>query len=128
MSDIKIPKTLGACADRLYKLREDRLKKQKEVDALVAEESAIKNHIIDTLPRSEASGVTGRVGRITINEKVVPRVEDWDAFYKHIAKTKAFELLQRRVSDTAVKERWEDGKKVPGIDGFNVKYVSVTKA
>lgn len=126
-AEIKIPKTLGACADRLYALKALKSAAQKAVDALAEEESAIKNHLIENLPKSEASGVAGKVARAMIITQNVPQVKDWDAFYEHVRKTKSFDLLQRRVSDAAVKERWENGKKVPGVETFTVVKVSLNK-
>ena len=123
----KFPKALGACADRLFTLREQRLNAQKEVDKLASEESAIKEHIINTLPKSEASGVAGKLARVTVVTKQVPQVKDWDKFYAHVKKTGQFELLQRRLTDAAIKERWEAGKQVPGVESFNAVTVSINK-
>lgn len=122
-----IPKTLGACADTLYATREQRLTEQKDVAALGDYEKAIKEHLIAVLPKSDARGVSGKVAKATIVTKTIPIVEDWDAFYKYVKKTGQFELLQRRLNDAAVQERWEAGKKIPGVGVFNAVSVSVTK-
>lgn len=123
----KFPKALGACADRLYQLRAQRLSVQKQVDELWAEEKALKSHIIDTLPKSEASGVAGKLARVTVVTKDIPQVKDWDTFYKYVKKTGQFDLLQRRLTDTAVKERWEAGKEIPGVEHFKAVTVSLNK-
>lgn len=123
----KFPKAMGACADRLYQLRQKRLEIQKEVDKVAAEESALKEHIINTLPKSEASGVAGKVARVTVVTKEVPQVEDWGVVYKHVKKTGQFDLLQRRLTDAAIKERWAHGKEIPGIKRFQVVTVSINK-
>lgn len=123
----KFPKTMGACADRLYELRQKRLDEQKKVDAIEAEEKALKEHIINTLPKSEASGVAGKVARVTVITKEVPQVEDWDAFYKFVKKNNAFDLMQKRLTDTAIKERWENGKEIPGVKHFQATTVSLNK-
>jgi hypothetical protein len=123
----KFPKALGACADRLFTVRQQRLEIQKQVDLLQSEESAIKEHIINTLPKSEASGVAGKLARVTVVSKQVPQVKDWDAFYKHVKKSGDFDLLQRRLTDSAIKERWEAGKEVPGVEHFNAISVSINK-
>lgn len=123
----KFPKAMGACADRLFELREKRLEEQKKVDAIEAEEKAIKEHIIQNLPKSEASGVAGKVARVTVITKQVPQVKDWDVFYKHVKKTGEFELLQRRLTDTAIRERWDAGKQVPGVESFNAVTLSINK-
>lgn len=123
----KLPKTLGACADQLFTVRQQRLEIQKQIDELQAQESALKEHIINTLPKSEASGVAGKLARVTVVTKQVPQIKDWDAFYKHVKKTGDFELMQRRLADTAIKERWEAGKEVPGVEHFNAVTVSINK-
>lgn len=123
----KVPKTLGACADRLYELRNKRLVLQKEAESIEEEEKALKLHIINNLPKSDASGISGKLCRVSINVKEVPQVKDWDVLYKHIIKTKSFELLQRRLSDVAVKERWNDEKEVPGVEHFSVVTVAMNK-
>ena len=127
MDTFKLPKSLGACADRLYELRQRRLAVQKEVDKLAAEEAALREHIINTLPKSEASGIAGKLARVTVITKQVPQVKDWDAFYKFVKKTGSFDLLQRRLTDQAMKERWEAGKEVPGVEHFNAVSISLNK-
>jgi hypothetical protein len=123
----KFPKALGACADKLFELRNKRLAEQKKVDEISAEESALKNHIIENLPKSEASGVAGKLARVTVVTKQIPQVKDWDAFYKYVKKTGSFDLMQKRLTDAAIKERWEAGKEVPGVEHFNAVSVSINK-
>lgn len=123
----KFPKALGACADKLYELREKRLAMQKAVDEVEAEEKALKEHLIQTLPKSEAGGVAGKLCRVTIVKKKVPQVKDWDKFYAHIKKTGQFDLLGRTVGAAAIKERWEAGKIVPGVENFEAISISINK-
>ena len=123
----KIPKTAGACADRLYELKRLKSEAQKVVDAIDEEFAAIKEHIINTLPKSEASGVAGKTARVSVVVKDVCQVENWDEVWKYIIKNKAYDLMQRRVADAAVKARWEDGKQVPGVVKFNAVTISLNK-
>lgn len=123
----KIPKALGACADLLYELKAQRSAAQKAVDEIEDHEKAIKEYIINTLPKSEASGVAGRVARVSVVIKELPQVEDWDKFYAHIKKTGSFELLSKALGRTAIVERWDAGKAVPGVAKFNAVSVSLNK-
>lgn len=123
----KFPKTLGACADRLFELRAKRQSAQKVADEIEAEEKAMKAHIIDNLPKSEASGVAGKLCRVTAVTKEIPQLKDSEAFFKYVKKTGRFDLMQRRLSDAAIKEMWDDGKEVPGIDHFNAVTLSINK-
>lgn len=122
----KIPRTLGACADRLLDIASIKSGFNKRQDALKEEEVAIKQHLIDNLPISEAEGVTGKRANALITRKSVPSVKDWDKFYKHILKTKDFSLMQKRLSEAAIKDRWEAKEEVPGVEAFVVVGVSVT--
>lgn len=122
-----LPKTLGGCADKLMRLRDERQELTKKIDAIKAHENAIKEKLIEELPKDDAQGVTGKLARVTIKTKKVGTVKDWSALYEYIRKKKDFSLLQRRLSDAAVKEQWEAGKKIPGVEPFNVIQVSLTK-
>jgi len=127
-SKLRMPKTIGACADLLYKLRDEKAAAKKVVDAIEADEKMVKEYIIQTLPKSNAEGVTGKVANVAVVRKEVPQVKDWDKFYAHVKRTNAWDLMQRRLSDSAVKERWEAGKKIPGVEVFTAVSVSCTKA
>ena len=124
---VKFPKSLAVCADKYYQLREKRLAMQKEVDILKAEETAYCNHLIDSIPKSEATGVAGKICRVSVKTDKVPRVEDWDKFYAHIKKTGEFDLLGRSPTKAAIEARWESGKKVPGVGTFTTVKLSVSK-
>ena len=123
----EIPKTLGACADILFELRNKRLELQKSVDRLVEEESALKSHIIANLPNEDASGISGKVARVGVVTKKIPQVTDWIVFYDYVKNTGYFDLIQRRLSDSSVKERWVDGVDIPGVGSFELKTVSINK-
>lgn len=123
----KPPKTIGACADLLYQLREERKVAQKVVDEIESKEKALKEHIINTLPKSETTGVAGKMARVTVVTKEVPQIKDYDKFFAYVKKTGDFDLLQRRLSVEAVNARIDAKKKVPGIEMFSAVTVSLNK-
>jgi len=123
----KLPKTIGACADLLYTTRANRLLVKKDVDALETQEKALKEHIINTLPKSEASGVAGKLARVAVETSEVNQVEDWDKFYAYIKKTGFFHLLGRTIKQEAIDEILASGKQIPGIKKFSVVKVSCNK-
>ncbi len=125
---IKLPKTLAQCADRYYVVREERLEAVKAVEPLKLEESALKEHIIENLPKSQASGIAGKIARVTVTTKNVPQVKDWDKLYKWIKKTGNFHILGRAINTEAVEEITEKtGKPIPGIGSFKVVGISFSK-
>lgn len=124
---MKFPKHIGQCADQLYDLRAKRLKAEKEVEAMKALETALREHIIKELPKSKASGVAGKHARVKIEIKEVPQPKDWNKLYKFIAKKKRFDLLQRRLANKAVMDMFEEGSPVPGVEVFKTPTVSCEK-
>lgn len=123
----KIPVQLGACADLIYQLRETRLGLERQAELVKKNESLVREYIIATLPKSEAMGVAGKVCRVTVKTKTVPQVKDWDKVYKFIKENDAFDLLQRRLSDAAVSERWDDDVEIPGVEEFTAVTLSMNK-
>lgn len=123
----KIPKSLAACADLLYSTRQARLDMQKQVDALKEQENALRDYVIENLPKSNATGVAGKLARIQVVTAIEPVVEDWDALYKTIKRTGHFDLLNRALNRSAVRERWNAGKTVPGVGEFTAVKVSINK-
>lgn len=123
----KWPKELGKCADMLYKMRADRLVESKKVDTMEADEKALKEHVIQTLPKSLASGVAGATARVQVVPDTVIQVEDWEVLAKHILKTKDLGFLTKALNQSYIKELLGEGKKVPGIKEFDIVKVSCTK-
>ena len=124
----KIPKQLAACADLLYETREQRLALQKQIDNLSKQESALKEHLINNLPKSEASGVAGKVCRVTVVTKEKPNVVDQEVFRKYMSRTRRFDLAQNlQPSAPAIRDMWESGKDIPGVEKFNAVTVSMNK-
>ena len=139
---LKIPKNLAQVADMLYDVRQRRLAMQKEVDLLAADEAQLREHLINNLPKSEASGIAGKVARAAIEMKEVVefKAENWPKLYAYIAaeyaahlkkkdgmQDSAFALLQRRISDGTAKELLEAKVKLPGMKIGKVPTVSLTK-
>ena len=122
-----IPKNVAAAGDLLYTLREQRLEIEAQANEVLKKEAQVREFIINNLPKQEASGVRGRVAQVRIEKKDVATAENWAKIQDYIRKNDAFDLMQRRLNDAAVKARWEEGKKIPGVKKFSVVTVSCTK-
>lgn len=123
----KIPKNMAEVADLAYQLREERLRVQRETEAIGKLESRLKEHLIQNLPKSAASGVSGKVANAKISTEVVPHIDDKAKFLAHVKKTGDFSLITAGMNSAAIKERWDNKKKVPGIGEFTIVKVSLTK-
>ena len=56
-----------------------------------------------------------------------PAIKDWNAFYGYVAQTSQFELLHKRLSSTAFRERWEAGEAIPGTEASEVWELTVRR-
>ncbi len=122
-----MPETLGACADQLYELRELRLELQRQVDELSATEARLRDHVIRQLGEQGATAVAGHAARAGITTQQVGAIKDWSLLAAHLQATGDFGLLQRRLNDGALRERWEAQETVPGVEPFVVVKLSLTK-
>lgn len=115
-------KELGKRADAYATLKAQRLAADKVAAALKAEESKAKAFLMETMLAQEITAIGGSVIRLELDSEAVqePVVEDWTKLYKYIQKTGDFSLLEKRIGKAAVKEQWENGKKLPGVGSFPV--------
>ena len=119
---------IGPVIDALYALREMRLGMQKKVDELKAEELNMRNAIFDKLAALGLTKASGTVATAGIKVSNIPLVEDWDALQEYIKKTGEFDLLQKRISVTAWRARFEEGVEVPGVSKVEDVDISLTRA
>ena len=118
---------LGTLADMLYNLKAERSTAQKAVDRLKARENEITEHIINTLPKSNATGVAGKYARVTVSVKDYPTITDKDALHKYIVANDAWDISTAAINAAAIKARWEVGEKVDGVGTYTKATVSCVK-
>lgn len=123
----KLPKTLAQCADLAYNLREERLGVQRDATEIGKRETMVKEHLIQNLPKSQASGVSGSTANAKIDKKEIPTIEDKKKLIAHVKKSGDWDLLTIGLNTAAVEARWDQKKKVPGVGKFEVIKVSLTK-
>ena len=122
----KVPKSLPACADLLKELRDKRYALQHEVDAIKAQEKEVEDHLVESLSKAESAGIAGKHALAKVNVSVKPLLEDFGALWEYARKKNLPELFQRRVNETAVKERWEEGIEVPGVGAFRAVKITLS--
>lgn len=121
------PNAMGRLVDRFKAVEAERLAADKTAAALKADEVTLKNTIIAALNKAETTVAGGATYKVELTQEDQPTVKDWPKFYAYILKNKAFELLERRPGKAAIKERWEDGVNIPGVDRFPVDKLSFNK-
>lgn len=123
-----LPPSIGLCADEYSEVRALRLAMEKEVEAVKARESEIRNHIIENLSKSSDTGAAGLRFRAQIVQKRTYRVTEWPVLWSWIRKNDRFDCLQKRLNETAAKDFEEAEKRaLPGCEPVTVPDVSITK-
>jgi hypothetical protein len=125
--------TLGEACDKLWQLREDKRKADAESKRIEAEIKGdeekgivgLERTVIYLLDSQGTRKAEGRKASVSITESTVGNVEDWEALWPYIAKNKFWHLIQKRVSDPALRELWALKKVVPGVQPFTKRTVSV---
>lgn len=121
-----LPESLGERADLYKEVEELRLAMQKKVDAVKKRETEIKNSIIEDLPKGD-TGAAGQRYRVQVTTKPAASVNDRDAFNAFVRENNRFDLLSKSVSQRAIKDMWEGGEDVPGVERVNTPGLSFRK-
>jgi hypothetical protein len=56
-----------------------------------------------------------------------PAIKDWQQLYGYVASTGQYELLHKRLSSTAFRERWEAGEVIPGTEASDLWEITVRR-
>jgi len=128
MKGSQIPGSLGAQADLYADVRDLRLSMQKATDAVKERETEIYNGILLVLSESTDTGAAGEHHRVQMVSKVRRHVTDWPSLWEFIRQRGMFELLQKRLSETAVDEfTATTGQVIPGVESVDVPSLSFNK-
>ncbi len=126
----RIPSKIGGLLDRYFQLDQQKKALEKETAQVKSEISGLEELIFAKFKKEDIHGTRGKFCQATANPQIVPVAEDWEAIYKYIAKGKnreRFDLLQKRLAVTAIRERWENNVKIPGVGSFEKMKLSVRK-
>lgn len=123
----KPERSLGQDIDELHDIREKRRLLELQIKDLDETYGAVEERLMSKMEAANLDKMTGKKGTVSITSSVVATVNDWDAFHAWIAKTKNFQVLQRRVSDPAWREVVEHskGKNPPGTEPFSKRRLNL---
>ena len=124
---MKFPTKLGACVDKAYTLRAERLEIEKQAEAIKTQEEAIKQHIIATFSKADIDGAKGKVASASVTRSVKASVKDWPTVQKWIEAHDAWDLMTKSINNKAYRDRLEAGEEIPGVERFDTVTLSLTK-
>lgn len=94
--------------------------------SLEKEEAQIENQLLVNL-RDQVVGVGGSTAFAEVVKKRKLIATSWPMIYGFIRQHDAFDLLHRRLTDTAVTNRLNDGVHIPGIEITEVPTLVFTR-
>lgn len=118
------PKELGNLADQYWHAYNVRLNAERAAKELKGIESKLYAQLVTELQSQELTSVGGQVVRLTLTRSTEPVVKDWQAVYAYMTEHQDFSLMQKRLAAPAIKERWEAGEQIPGVETFVVHKLS----
>jgi len=119
------PITLGAATDKMWKLREEKRTLEAQVKVIETSMKELEGTVLGLLDAQDTRKAEGKSASVSITETVVGNVDNWDALWPWISKTKNYHLIQKRVSDPGLRELWALGKVVPGVQPFTKRTLAL---
>jgi hypothetical protein len=119
---------LGRLADDLEVARQNRLAADKIAASLKSEENSLKAQLIAEMEENNLSSVGGEscIVKRTVKQRAI--AADWTQIYGYILEHDAFDLLHKRLTDSAILLRKEDGVEVPGVTLMDYSNITYSKA
>lgn len=112
--------------DNWFRLERKRLDLQSQADDLREQAKEMQKEFSSVMKEQRILKFEATSCIVELNEQYdVPTVRSWELFYDHILRNNAFELLQKRISAPAVREHWEAGEHIPGVDKYPVDKIKV---
>ena len=111
----------------LFDMREKRLSLQRQVDKMEQDEKDLRYTLTNRMVSDNAL-TTSENGYVAKRKTVIaPIVTNWTATLDFIRSTGQVDLLQKRLTESAVKARWDSGVDIPGVDKLVNHTVTITK-
>lgn len=111
--------------------RSNRLELQKQADLLEQKEKDCLYEIQKYLESTgdDEDGTTLRAGefKLEVKKKPSPIVDSWPDLLQFIRDTGQTDLLQKRLTESAVKQRWDNGDTLPGVSKAYKVTLKITK-
>jgi hypothetical protein len=109
-------KNLGRLSSQLFELKTKKSMLNAEIKELNGVIRITEIKILDEMKEQGGVKFSNEAGTVYVSQQVVPKVVNWDLFYKYIKDTDYFHMLERRPSKLAFRESYEQGQQVPGVD------------
>lgn len=108
-------------------LRERKKNLKKQIKEINQQMELLEGELFKLLGEKNLVSMKTEEVTVSIKKQPVPVLEDWDKYFKYAKRKGNEDLIQKSVPSRAWRERYDDGKKVPGTSSFQRVSLSVTK-
>ena len=116
---------LSALVDEYDSLRNERLAADKVAALLKKRESAVAERLIEEMCAQDTFFCASKSRRVKMTPISKPKAVDWGIIYAYMKENDAMDLVQRRLHETAINDRIEEGEEIPGIQFIQVNKLSI---
>lgn len=134
---MRSPKTLSGKIDALWNcknslteavLQASQSPEGKLITKLEADIEQLEAELLEVYAKDETLTVTrGKRATVKLKKTETYTATDWPAVLKYIQKTKAWDMLTKRLSTVAIRERVQAGEKVPGVQHYEKRSIAITE-
>lgn len=117
--------TIGSRIDSLSQLREDKRALEEKIKIIEESYRELEEALMEDLKKQGMDKATGKKATVSISSTVVGNLVDDEKFYAYVKRTGYFHLLQRRLSDPAIRELLESKGSIPGVEPFVKKRLNL---
>ncbi len=117
--------TVGELADTLWLIREEKRKHAAIEKEINGRQTAVEKELMAAMAELGIEGGKANYASFSIKKSFVPKVEDWDAFYKYVQQTGYFHLLHKRLSAAGCEEIFTREHRLPGVIPDSVTTVNL---
>jgi hypothetical protein len=118
---------IGEQIDNMRRLKIEIDRVNEVLRELQEERARLESQLLQQFDAAGVSKATGSLATVSISERVVPNVEDWDVFWEFIKDQNAPYLLERRPAAVAYREMLENMGEIPGTKPFIKRTLNMRK-
>jgi hypothetical protein len=109
-------------------IRAQRLELDRQSKIVKEAEDDLQKVIISKMREQDFKVLGSNTGTVKLHESDEPVAENWSEIWDYVKANDAWELLHKRITVTAIKERWGDGIAIPGVGKVTTYKLTVSKA
>jgi hypothetical protein len=117
--------TIGSRIDSLNELREQKRALEEQIKVIEGSYHELEEALMEDLKTQGMDKATGKKATVSISSITVGNLVDDKAFFAYVKKTGYFHLMQRRLSDPAIRELLESKGSIPGVEPFVKKRLNL---